>query len=44
MIGKSMKGFCRLSSTEKAGNVGIDETPPSQGIRAPTGRSPLETR
>jgi hypothetical protein len=32
MIGKSTDGFRRLSRTEKAGNEGINETPPSQGI------------
>jgi hypothetical protein len=34
MIGKSTGGFRRLSRSEKAGNDGIDETPPSQGIGA----------
>jgi hypothetical protein len=43
MIGKSTDGFHRLSRSEKAGNEGIDETPPSQRIGArrtlPTGRA-----
>jgi hypothetical protein len=34
MIGKSAGGFRRLSRSEKAGNDGIDETPPSQAIGA----------
>jgi hypothetical protein len=34
MIGKSTSGFRRWSRSEKAGNDGIDETPPSQGIGA----------
>jgi hypothetical protein len=33
-IGKSTGGFRRLSRSEKAGNDGIDETPPGHGIGA----------
>jgi hypothetical protein len=44
MIGKRTGGFRRLSRSEKAGNDGIEETPPSQRGSAPARRSPLDGR